>query len=167
MADAGCRYAIVGHSERRRLFGEDGPMLAKKLARAAARPELTPIYCLGETAEERDAGLTASGLRAPGRRRSGGPPAAPLVVAYEPVWAIGTGRAATPADAEAARVHLASLSVRATFRAHPLRGVRDARERRQPRLRDPDGRVSDRRREPVGFEFCEHRPCLDAPRLAA
>ena len=60
-ADAGCRYAIVGHSERRRLFGEDGPTLAKKLARCR-EAGLTPIYCVGETAEERDAGLTASTL---------------------------------------------------------------------------------------------------------
>jgi triosephosphate isomerase len=107
-ADAGCRYAIVGHSERRRLFGEDGPTLAKKLARCR-EVSLTPIYCLGETAEERDASLTASTLVRQVETLAGDPPDLPLVVAYEPVWAIGTGRAATPADAEAARAHLASL----------------------------------------------------------
>ena len=107
-ADAGCRYAIVGHSERRRLFGEDGPTLAKKLARCR-EVSLTPIYCLGETAEERDASLTASTLVRQVETLAGDPPDLPLVVAYEPVWAIGTGRAATPADAETARAHLASL----------------------------------------------------------
>jgi triosephosphate isomerase len=107
-ADAGCRYAIVGHSERRRIFGEDGPTLAKKLARCR-EASLIPIYCLGETAEERDASLTASTLVRQVDTLSGDPTDLPLVVAYEPVWAIGTGRAATPEDAEAARVHLASL----------------------------------------------------------
>jgi triosephosphate isomerase (TIM) len=108
VADAGCRYAIVGHSERRRLFGEDGPMLAKKLARCR-EAGLTPIYCLGETAEERDAGLTASTFVRQVDTLANDPVDLPLVVAYEPVWAIGTGRAATPADAEAARAHLGSL----------------------------------------------------------
>ena len=108
VADAGCRYAIVGHSERRRLFGEDGPMLAKKLARCR-EAGLTPIYCLGETAEERDAGLTASTFVRQVDTLANDPSDLALVVAYEPVWAIGTGRAATPADAETARVHLASL----------------------------------------------------------
>ncbi len=60
-ADAGCRYAIVGHSERRRLFGEDDAVLARKLARCR-EAGLTPIYCVGETAQERDAGLTATTL---------------------------------------------------------------------------------------------------------
>jgi triosephosphate isomerase (TIM) len=107
-ADAGCRYALVGHSERRRYFSEDGPTLAKKLAccRAAG---LTPIYCVGETAEERDANRTADTLARQGETLSQDPPDRPLVIAYEPIWAIGTGRAATPADAEAARAQLADL----------------------------------------------------------
>jgi triosephosphate isomerase len=107
-ADAGCRYAIVGHSERRREFHEDGPLLARKLACCRAA-KLTPIFCIGETAEERDAGLTAATLIREVAALDADPPGAPLVVAYEPVWAIGTGRAATPADAEAARVHIAEL----------------------------------------------------------
>src|SRR5437899_4680618 len=61
LADAGCRYVIVGHSERRRLFGEEGPLLARKLARAR-EANLTPIYCLGETEAEREEGLTATTL---------------------------------------------------------------------------------------------------------
>lgn len=106
--DAGCRYAIVGHSERRRLFAEDGPLLAKKLERCR-EAGLTPIYCLGETAEERDAGLTAATLVRQVETLAADPADMPLVVAYEPVWAIGTGRAARPEDAESARVHLAEL----------------------------------------------------------
>lgn len=112
-ADAGCRYAIVGHSERRRLFAEDGPTLAKKLARCR-EAALTPIYCLGETAEERDASLTASTLVRQVDTLAGDPPELPLVVAYEPVWAIGTGKVASAADAQevcaAVRATLAELA---------------------------------------------------------
>jgi triosephosphate isomerase len=107
-ADAGCAYAIVGHSERRRLFGEDSTMLAKKLARCRDAG-LTPIYCVGETAEERDAGKTGAVLRSQVATLDADPVAATLVVAYEPVWAIGTGRAASPEDCESACVHLAQL----------------------------------------------------------
>ena len=107
-ADAGCRYAIVGHSERRREFHEDGPLLARKLACCRAG-KLTPIFCIGETAEERDAGLTAATLIREVAALDADPLDAPLVVAYEPIWAIGTGGAATPADAESARVHIAEL----------------------------------------------------------
>jgi triosephosphate isomerase len=102
LADAGCRYVLVGHSERRRLFGEDGPLLSRKLARAR-EAGLTPIYCLGETEEERARNETAAVLSRQAETLSGDPAAAPLVVAYEPVWAIGTGRAATAGDAAAAR----------------------------------------------------------------
>jgi triosephosphate isomerase len=107
-ADAGCTYAIVGHSERRRLFGEDSTTLAKKLARCRDAG-LTPIYCVGETAEERDAGKTSAILRSQLATLDADPAAATLVVAYEPVWAIGTGRAAAPEDCESACMHLAQL----------------------------------------------------------
>jgi triosephosphate isomerase len=107
-ADAGCRYAIVGHSERRREFGEGGPVLAGKLARCR-EAGLIPIYCIGETAEERDASLTATTLVRQIEALGGDPNDLPLVIAYEPVWAIGTGRSATPADAESARAHIAEL----------------------------------------------------------
>jgi len=107
-ADAGCRFAIVGHSERRREFHEDGPLLARKLAccRAAG---LTPIFCIGETEEERDAGRTESTLAREIAALDADPAGVPLVVAYEPIWAIGTGRAATAADAESARAYIAGL----------------------------------------------------------
>src|SRR6202162_4536530 len=108
IADAGCRYVIVGHSERRRLFGETGPVLARKLERVR-EAGLTPIYCLGETEEEREEGLMAETLTAQVETLAEDPADAPLVVAYEPVWAIGTGRAATPEDAGSARLQLAEL----------------------------------------------------------
>lgn len=108
LADAGCRYVIVGHSERRRLFAETGPVLARKLARAR-EAGLTPIYCVGETREEREEGLTETTLTAQVETLAGDPPEAPLVVAYEPVWAIGAGRAATARDVGAARHQLAEL----------------------------------------------------------
>ncbi|HEY6066302.1 MAG TPA: triose-phosphate isomerase [Thermoanaerobaculia bacterium] len=102
LADAGCRYAIVGHSERRRLFGENAEVLASKLARAR-EAGLVPIYCLGETDEERADGLTEEVLVTQVETLAEDPPRADLVVAYEPVWAIGTGQAATSADAAGAR----------------------------------------------------------------
>jgi len=108
LADAGCRYAIVGHSERRRLFGEDGRLLERKLARCR-EAGLTPIYCLGETEEERQRDATESVLTRQTETLAGDPASLPLVVAYEPVWAIGSGRAATPRDAAAARELLERL----------------------------------------------------------
>lgn len=108
LADAGCRYGIVGHSERRRLFGEGGAVLARKLARAR-EAGLVPIYCLGETEDEREEGLTAATLVTQVETLSQDPADLPLVVAYEPVWAIGTGKAATAEDVASARVHLSEL----------------------------------------------------------
>lgn len=110
LAEAGCRFVIVGHSERRRLFGEDSEMLRRKLARVR-EAGLIPIYCLGETAVERAAGATEGTLALQAETLRDDPPSAPLVVAYEPVWAIGTGHAATPEDAAAARQHLLRLLV--------------------------------------------------------
>ncbi len=108
IAEAGCRYVLVGHSERRSLFGEDGPVLARKLARAR-ECDLVPIYCVGETEAERENGLTAATLVRQVETLADDPADAPLVVAYEPVWAIGTGRAATPEDSASAAAHLAEL----------------------------------------------------------
>jgi triosephosphate isomerase len=122
LAEAGCRYVIIGHSERRQLFRETDDNVAKKTLTALSSG-LTPIVCLGETQEERDAGLAEEVLS---RQFKGGPGAltpeefSRILVAYEPVWAIGTGRTATPemaADAhrilrrcagEMFSVHLAS-----------------------------------------------------------
>ncbi len=107
LAEAGCRYVLVGHSERRHLFGERAPALAAKIARVREHA-LLPIYCVGETQEEKEAGkeeeVLASQVATLEHDGDG-----PLVVAYEPVWAIGTGRAATPADAGRARKILERL----------------------------------------------------------
>jgi triosephosphate isomerase len=102
LAKLGVRYVRVGHSERRRYLGETDEWVSKKL-RATLRAAMTPICCVGETAEQRDAGDTrevvVGQLRA---ALEGVEPAevAGLVVAYEPIWAIGTGRTATPDDAQ-------------------------------------------------------------------
>lgn len=102
LRDCGCRYVIVGHSERRALYGENDALVARKFM-AAQRASLTPILCLGETLEERRRGqsrevvtrqlhavLEAAGIAAFGQ----------ATIAYEPVWAIGTGNTATPEQAQ-------------------------------------------------------------------
>jgi triosephosphate isomerase len=94
-------YVIVGHSERRQLFGEDDLVVNKKV-RAVIRHGMTPILCVGETLEERDAGGTESKVAQQVRRALDdveAEHAASLVIAYEPIWAIGTGRNAEPTDA--------------------------------------------------------------------
>lgn len=101
LSEAGCAWVIIGHSERRRLFGERGDALAAKLARTR-EAALLPIYCVGETEEERAKGLADDILVDQIETLAADPPDADLVIAYEPVWAIGTGQAATPADAAAA-----------------------------------------------------------------
>ncbi|HET7225485.1 MAG TPA: triose-phosphate isomerase [Candidatus Eisenbacteria bacterium] len=98
---AGCRFVIVGHSERRHGMGEDDALVARK-QRAALRDQLTPIVCVGETLAEREAGRTADVLVRQVRAAFDGLDAAQAhacVIAYEPVWAIGTGRVATPGQA--------------------------------------------------------------------
>ena len=101
--DAGARLVLVGHSERRHVFGESDEETAKKCA-AALRAGLTPMLCVGETLEEREGGDTeAVVLRQLRAGVTGLDPdkVATMLIAYEPVWAIGTGRTATPDDAAA------------------------------------------------------------------
>ena len=113
LADAGCRYVIVGHSERRRIFGEDGPLCSPASSRASREGGLDADLLSGRDRGGAPRGLTAAGPGAPGGDALGqDPAAAPLVVAYEPVWAIGTGQAATPDDAAAAREHLREAAAR-------------------------------------------------------
>jgi triosephosphate isomerase len=102
LADAGASFVIVGHSERRTLHGEDSATVLAK-AKAARRALLTPIICIGETLAEREAGKTLAVVK---RQLKGSTPddiGADVVIAYEPVWAIGTGKTPTPADV--AEVH--------------------------------------------------------------
>jgi triosephosphate isomerase (TIM) len=98
LRDIGCTHVIIGHSERRQYFGETDDMVNFKL-KAALEASLTPIVCVGEVLEEREANLTEDVLRRQCLRAFhaiSGKKAAKLVVAYEPVWAIGTGKTATP-----------------------------------------------------------------------
>jgi len=98
-----CTYVIVGHSERREIFGETDDAVRKKMEAVVAHG-MTPILCVGETLEEREAGKADSKVTGQIEAAlTGRPPAevAAMVVAYEPIWAIGTGRTATPADAQA------------------------------------------------------------------
>ena len=102
LAKLGVRYVIVGHSERRQQFGETDELVNRK-ARAVLAAGMRPIVCVGETLEQREAGQTAEIVQVQVRGSLAGLPAeqvAGLVVAYEPVWAIGTGRAATAEDAQ-------------------------------------------------------------------
>jgi triosephosphate isomerase len=102
LAKLNVRYVIAGHSERREVFGETDEWVNNKVL-AILRHGMVPILCCGETLEEREAGATAE--KVSGQVRAGLAGVSPeqvgsLVVAYEPIWAIGTGRTATPADAQ-------------------------------------------------------------------
>jgi triosephosphate isomerase (TIM) len=114
LREFGCRYTIVGHSERRQLFGENDDVVAAKAA-AVLGAGMTPIVCVGETLAEREQGVTedvvgrqlgvvAEKLGSAGLKAS--------VLAYEPVWAIGTGKTATPEQAQAVHAFLRSVLAR-------------------------------------------------------
>lgn len=109
LADAGCAYVIVGHSERRADHGESDALVAAKAAAAHAEG-LTAIVCVGETEAERDAGQAAAVVA---RKVAGSLPdgatALNTVIAYEPVWAIGTGKTATPDDVAAMHAHIRAV----------------------------------------------------------
>ena len=102
LTDLGCRYVILGHSERRIVFGETDAVVNAKLS-AALEHELTPIVCLGEQLAEREGGRTFDVLRSQFEgtfREISAEQMGKIVLAYEPVWAIGTGRVATPEQAQ-------------------------------------------------------------------
>lgn len=104
LKDAGCSFVILGHSERRRLFGETDAAVRKKL-QAAVRHKLIPVVCIGETLEEREAGRTFKVLETQihgGLEGFAPADLSTLVLAYEPVWAIGTGKTAAPDQAQEA-----------------------------------------------------------------
>jgi triosephosphate isomerase (TIM) len=111
LRDLGCRYVIVGHSERRTLYGENDERVAAKFE-AARRAGLTPILCVGETLAERESGQTESVLARQLKAvldLAGVKAFAEAVLAYEPVWAIGTGRTATREQAQSAHAFLRSM----------------------------------------------------------
>jgi triosephosphate isomerase len=106
VAEFGARYAIVGHSERRTVFGDTDDIVMAKYA-AARRAKLTPIFCVGETLEEREAGRTEAVLaRQLDALLNGAAELEGSIVAYEPVWAIGTGKTATSQQAQEAHAFI-------------------------------------------------------------
>lgn len=111
LTDLGCKYVILGHSERRQLLGETDVDVNKKVF-AALRSELTPIVCVGETLQERESGITtrviADQMKGSLSKLSSDQ-GAQLVIAYEPVWAIGTGKTATPGQAEEVHAQIRML----------------------------------------------------------
>ncbi len=122
LAEAGCRYAIVGHSERRAYHAESDQLVADK-AKAALARGVTPIVCVGETLAQREAGETEAVVK---RQLATvihtlAHCAAEMVVAYEPVWAIGTGRTATPEQAQAVHAVLRAQLQAATGHAQRMR----------------------------------------------
>ncbi len=98
LLDLGCHYVIVGHSERRHIMGESDLIINRKL-KAVSQAGMTPIFCVGETLAEREAGSAQAVVRRQLELGLQAIPAQELVIAYEPVWAIGTGKNASPADA--------------------------------------------------------------------
>jgi triosephosphate isomerase len=105
LAEFGCRYAIVGHSERRQLYCETDAQVAAKFA-AARAAGVTPILCVGETLAQREAGETEQVVERQVRAVLEKSSLEKAVIAYEPVWAIGTGRNATPEQAQAVHAFL-------------------------------------------------------------
>lgn len=108
LRDVGCTYVIVGHSERRAIYREDDSLVARKFL-AAQSQSLVPILCVGETLEERESGQTASVVSrqlAAVLDVAGVAALANAVIAYEPVWAIGTGKTATPEQAQEVHAHI-------------------------------------------------------------
>jgi triosephosphate isomerase len=124
LAECGCRYAIVGHSERRAYHAESDQLVADK-AQAALAKGVTPIVCVGETLAQRDAGETEAVVK---RQLSVvihqlAHCASEIVVAYEPVWAIGTGRTATPEQAQSVHHVLRAQLEAATGRGDAMRVI--------------------------------------------
>ena len=122
LAEFGCRYVIVGHSERRAMHAESDQLVADK-AQAALAAKLTRIVCVGETREQREAGATATVVK---RQMSAvihelAHCISEIVVAYEPVWAIGTGRTATPEQAQEVHALLRAQLHAATERSGEMR----------------------------------------------
>ena len=125
LADAGCRFTLIGHSERRQYFGETDQTVNKKI-QAALAAGLESIVCIGELLEQREAGKTEAVLKQQVEQGLAGLTAEQLtriIIAYEPVWAIGTGRTATPEMAEEAHRFIRGL-IAAQFGKQAAAGLR-------------------------------------------
>lgn len=125
IVEAGCSHVIIGHSERRQFFGETDDTVNKRV-KAALEAKLTPIVCVGELLNEREANQTEAVLKKQftgGLASLTGEQFSRIIVAYEPVWAIGTGRTATPEMAADAHRHLRSLAA-AQFTPERAGGLR-------------------------------------------
>lgn len=111
LSDIGCRYTLVGHSERRSLFGESDETIARKVA-ASLRHDVIPVLCVGETWEDREAGRTETVVARQldtVMAENGAAAFNRVIVAYEPVWAIGTGKVATTAQAQEVHAFIRDL----------------------------------------------------------
>ena len=111
LLDFNCKYVIVGHSERRTLYGEDDALVAKKFA-VAHKAGLTPILCIGESLDERESGVTEAVVARQIKAvidEVGIQTLGDGVIAYEPIWAIGTGKTASPQQAQDVHAHIRSL----------------------------------------------------------
>lgn len=111
LLDFDCEYVIVGHSERRAMYGEDDALVARKVI-AALKAGLKPIVCVGETLEQRESGQTDAVIERQVRAvldAAGVAAFATAVIAYEPVWAIGTGKTASPAEAQQVHANIRAL----------------------------------------------------------
>jgi triosephosphate isomerase len=145
LKEAGAEYVIIGHSERRRLFGETDETVRRKVV-AAIEADLTPIVCVGETLEERERGEMLAILDRQirdGLAELSPDRVADLVVAYEPVWAIGTGRNATAAQAQEAHAHIRrrltdQFGATAADRCHVIYGGSVKAENIGELIREPD-----------------------------
>ena len=124
LIDAGAKYVIIGHSERRSMFGDTDEIVCKKVA-AAIKAGLRPILCVGETEEQRKQGITEEVIRTQIKSAVYGLSAddfRKIVVAYEPIWAIGTGNTATPEDANEV-CKLIRSCLRELYGARPSRSI--------------------------------------------
>jgi triosephosphate isomerase len=125
LKDTGCRYVIIGHSERRQYFGETDENVNRKI-KAVFSHDLVPIMCVGETLDEREAGATKKVVHtqtSAGLANLQPEQAVGMVIAYEPVWAIGTGRTASDEDAQEVIKYIRSI-VREQFGTDAARSVR-------------------------------------------
>ena len=164
LARLGTAYVIVGHSERRTLFGMDDATVASTL-RAVLRNGMTPVLCVGESEEQRDGGHTEGVLEEQVLAALSGLAAevvAGLVIAYEPIWAIGSGKPATAVDAEDACVFIRSLVAKvggdeaAASGPPPVRGLGERRERGRFHGRAGRGRPAGGGCQPGGGRLHRH-----------